>query len=253
MSEKLKQMTISNHISDLKKRLIYVIFSFLSFALFSYLFVEEIYNFLLIPLKNAYGSDLSNKKLIFTNLTELFFVYIKLCLYTGFALSIPVIIYNFYKFCSPGLYKKERVFLIPILLFSPVLFLMGASLAYYQVIPLAWKFFIGFEQTNSDTIAILLEAKVSEYLNLIMTFIMAFGIAFQIPIILTLMTFIGFIDDKFLIEKRRYAIILMFILGAILTPPDIISQIALAVPMILLYESTIIFIKYFMPKGAKNA
>jgi len=251
MNEKLPVMKFANHLHDMKRRLLYITVSVILGTVASYYFIETIYGFLLNPLREAFAFDAENKKLIFTGLAELFFVYLKLAIYSGVILSTPIIFYNVYYFLAPGLYKKERYLLIPLFLTSPLLFAAGASLAYFYVMPLAWKFFLGFEQINNHDISILLEARVSEYLGLCMTFIMAFGLAFQIPIVLIIMIYTGLLDVKYLVAKRKHAIVIMFILGAILTPPDIISQIALALPMIFLYESTIIFAKIFMQRGTK--
>jgi sec-independent protein translocase protein TatC len=247
-------MKYSKHLQELKLRLLNISISVILASIFSYLFIENIYGFLLEPLKEAFGTDAENKKLIFTGLAEFFFVYLKLSVYCGIIISMPIILYNIYYFLAPGLYKRERFMFFPLFIASPILFLLGASLAYYYVMPMAWKFFLGFEQLSSQDISILLEARVSEYLGLSVTFIMAFGLAFQIPVILIILIYSGFLDVAYLVERRKHAIVLMFVLGAVLTPPDVISQIALAIPMVFLYESTIIFAKLFMHKGVrKNA
>jgi sec-independent protein translocase protein TatC len=228
------------HLHELKRRLIYSVAILLIAFLISYHYAEAIYGFLLKPLAAAYGTE-GHRRLIYTGLSEAFFTYVKLACFSAFFIAFPVIASQFYMFLAPGLYKNEKKLLLPYLVATPLLFMMGAALVYYFIFPLAWKFFLGFETSGSSTnMPIQLEARVSEYLSLVMHLIIAFGVAFQLPVILTLLTRLEFISTEALVKKRRYAIVIIFIIAAILTPPDILSMVGLAVPMLLLYELSII-------------
>lgn len=236
-----KEQTLTEHLRELKLRFFYVsIVFFLSFAL-GYYFVEEIYAFLLSPLKENWGS--SGKTLIYTNLTEIFFSYLKLAYYIAVFVTLPFLLSQVYIFIAPGLYKNEKKALLPFLTISPLLFIIGGIFVYYFIFPMAWKFFLGFENLHSDILPMRLEAKVSEYLNIVINLIIAFGLAFQLPILLILLAKIGLIDEKILKDKRKFAIVIIFIVAAVLTPPDAISQIGLAIVMIMLYELSIFIIR----------
>ncbi len=247
----LKKTSLLEHFRDLKKRISYSLVSFLLCFFFSYYYSEELFAHLLAPLAKAMGGD--HHKIIYTSLTEAFFTYLKLSLYMGFILSLPIIICQIYLFIAPALYKKERNTLLPYLIISPILFIVGTVFVYKFIIPTAWEFFLSFEKpVIAGGIAIELEAKISEYLSLIMDLIFAFGIAFQMPILLCLLTEIRVITPDFLIKKRKFAIILIFIIAAIITPPDVVSQIGLAIPMMILYELSIISCKLIYKKGQKK-
>lgn len=231
---------LAKHLRELHWRLMISIGAFILATALCYFFAEDIYLFLVQPLADIY-KDHPDKRLIYTGLTEAFFTYMKLAMFGGLVTSFPILAAQLYLFLAPGLYKREKKVLIPYLVAAPLLFLMGAALAYYFIFPMAWSFFAGFEiPSGGDHLAIELEARVSEYLSLVMSLICAFGLAFQLPIILTLLARIGVIESALLRRRRKFAIVLTFIVAAILTPPDVISQIGLAIPLLLLYEISIL-------------
>jgi sec-independent protein translocase protein TatC len=248
-----KKISLAEHFQDLKKRILYSVIGFLISFIFSYYYSEELFVHLLAPLAKIMEGE--NHKMIYTGLTEAFFTYLKLSIYMGILLSLPIILSQIYLFIAPALYNKERRTLLPYLIISPLLFILGTILLYNFIIPTAWKFFLSFEKpVITGGIAIQLEAKISEYLSLVMDLIFAFGLAFQMPILLCLLTEIGIITPNFLMKKRKFAIILIFIIAAIITPPDVISQIGLAIPMMILYELSIVSCKLIYKKGQnKNA
>jgi sec-independent protein translocase protein TatC len=238
---KQNEQPLLEHLKELKLRLIYVlVFFFISFGV-GYYFVEEIYSFLLRPLIDNWTSP--NKSLIYTNLTEIFFSYLRLAFYVAMFCTIPFLLSQIYIFIAPGLYKNEKKAIFPFLTISPILFLLGAIFVYYFIFPMAWKFFLSFENSHSEILPMRLEAKVSEYLSIVINLIIAFGIAFQLPVLLILLAKIGILDVSYLIKKRKFATVLIFIIAAVLTPPDAISQIGLAIVMLMLYELSIFIIK----------
>ena len=191
--------------------------------------------------------------MIFTALHETFITYLKVAFFTSMFISSPIILTQIWKFVAPGLYKNEKSALLPYLIATPILFLLGGMLVYYLIMPLAIKFFLSFETTSQiTTLPIELEAKVNEYLSLIMRLIFAFGISFQLPVLLSLLARVGFIDSEYLKKRRKYVIIIIFIAAAILTPPDPITQIGLGIPLLILYELSILSVK-IIEKRKKNA
>jgi len=194
-----------------------------------------------------------NRRLIYTALHEAFFTYIKVSFWAAMFVSFPFIAMQFWKFVAPGLYKKEKKALAPYLVLSPILFFAGGALVYYFIFPLAWKFFLSFESAGAaGGLPIQLEAKVNEYLSLVMRLIFAFGISFQLPIVLTLLARAGLATSVGLAAKRKYALVMVFVAAALLTPPDIISQIGLAIPIIILYEASIIAVRAVEKKKAEE-
>lgn len=238
------------HLTELRKRVLWSAVIILAGTGLCYLFVEHIYGFLVKPLAQAMGPH-DSQRLIYTNLTEAFFTYVKVAVFAGCFLTFPFLATQLWMFISPGLYKSEKKTVLPFLIAAPIMFFLGGALVYYIVIPGAWKFFLSFQSSSSETVLpIMLEAKVSDYLDLVMVLIFAFGLAFQMPIVLALLAKAGVITADWLAAKRRYAIVLIFIVAAIITPPDVISQISLAIPLMILYEISIILIRQSNKKPA---
>ena len=256
MSEnKTDQNSFVSHLVELRSRLIKaLVFIFVIFV-FGYIFAENIYNFLVDPYAKAVKNDGIDRRLIFTALHETFITYLKVAFFAAFFLGSPIILTQLWKFIAPGLYQNEKKALLPYLIATPILFLLGGLLVYYLVMPLAIKFFLSFESSGQiNSLPIQLEAKVNEYLSLIMRLIFAFGLSFQLPVILNLLARVGAIDAQYLKERRRYFIVIIFAAAAILTPPDPITQIGLAIPLLILYELSIFSVKLIESKNKeKNA
>ena len=244
MNEKTQEGSFVSHLTELRKRLIHsLLFIFVIFII-GYIFAENIYNFLVEPYAKAVKGDGIERRLIFTALHETFITYLKVAFFASLFLGSPIVLVQIWKFVAPGLYKNEKKALLPYLIATPILFLLGGMLIYYLVMPLAIKFFLSFETIGqANTLPIQLEAKVNEYLSLIMRLIFAFGLSFQLPILLNLLARIGIIDSEYLKIRRKYFIVIIFAAAAILTPPDPITQIGLAIPLLILYELSILSVK----------
>ena len=234
---------LMEHLIELRRRLIWSIGGFFVAFLVCFFFAKKLFNLLVVPFKWATkwaGLDPHKVELIYTAPQEFFFTQVKLAMFGGMVIAFPLIATQIYKFIAPGLYKNERNAFLPFLIASPILFLMGASLVYFFFTPMVMWFFLAMQQAGTDDqVQISLLPKVSEYLSLIMTLIFSFGLVFQLPVVTSLMTRVGMLSSKALAEKRKWAIVIAFVVAAVLTPPDPMSQIGLAIPTILLYEVSI--------------
>lgn len=244
------------HLIELRKRLIWSIGGFFVAFLVCFFFAKPLFNLLVIPFKWAVAwAGLANQKveLIYTAPQEFFFTQIKLAMFGGMVLAFPLIATQVYRFIAPGLYKNEKAAFLPFLVASPLLFLLGGALVYFFFTPMVMWFFLAMQQTGGDQeVQISLLPKVSEYLSLIMTLIFSFGLVFQLPVVTTLMARVGLLSSQGLKDKRKWAIVIAFVVAAVLTPPDPISQIGLAVPTILLYEISIICARMVEKKRAED-
>ena len=231
------------HLIELRSRLMWAIGGFFVAFLVCFFFAKQLFILLVIPFQWATGwagLDPTKVDLIYTAPQEFFFTQIKLGMFGGLVLAFPLIAAQIYKFVAPGLYKNERGAFLPFLIASPILFLIGGALVYFFFTPMVMWFFLSMQQIGPDNeIQISLLPRVSEYLGLIMTLIFSFGLVFQLPVVTTLMARVGLLTAAVLADKRKYAIVIAFIVAAVLTPPDPVSQLGLAIPTIILYEVSI--------------
>ncbi len=238
------RMPLLDHLVELRRRLIYSFLALIVMFFVSYFFSEEIFRFLVQPYADLVEGQ-ANRRLIFTALHEAFFTYIKVAAFSALFFGFPIFASQLWLFVAPGLYRNEKGAFLPFLIATPILFIMGGAMVYYIVMPLAFKFFLSFESVGGDgTQPIQLEAKVDQYLSLAMRLIFAFGVSFELPVLMTLLARVGMVSAAGLADKRKYAMVLAFVVAAILTPPDVISQIMLAVPIIILYEISILSAKF---------
>lgn len=234
-----KKMSLIEHLTELRRRLMYSAIAFVLVFLGCFYFSDTFFNFLVEPLASVWSGG--DRRLIYTALHEKFFTNIKVAFFAAAFLSFPIFAAQIYMFVAPGLYKNEKGAFLPFLIATPFLFFGGGAFVYYIVMPVAWQFFTSFEQlaAGSGGLPIQLEPKVNEYLSLVMRLIFAFGISFELPVVLSLLAKVGIVTADGLKKKRRYAIVVAFVAAAILTPPDPLSQLALAIPIIVLYEVSI--------------
>ena len=239
------------HLIELRTRLIRSVAALLVTFFFCFYFAGDIFDFLAAPLAERLA-DREDARMIFTDMTEVFFTQVKVAFFAALFVSFPFMANEMWKFVAPGLYKNEKAAFLPFLVMTPVLFFLGGALVYYMLLPVAWEFFLSFETMGGDgALPIQLEAKVNEYLSLVMKLIFAFGISFELPLVLTLLARAGMVTADGLADKRKYSIVMAFVAAAILTPPDPLSQISLAVPIILLYEISILAVRRMEKKRAK--
>ncbi|MDF2367296.1 twin-arginine translocase subunit TatC [Sneathiella sp.] len=262
---------LMEHLIEFRNRLVYSVIALLVAFILCYLVAEDLFAFLVRPLVEAMGDDIEGRRMIFTGLHEAFFTYIKIAFFTAMFVSFPVVATQIWIFVAPGLYKNEKGAFLPFLVVTPVLFFLGGALAYEIVMPLAWKFLLSFESSGEASLysraftaliaefpnlvnylptpaepmalPIQSETRVSEYLSLSMKLIFAFGLCFQLPVLLTLLGRVGIVSSAGLKAKFKYSIVFAFIAAAILTPPDPLSQITLAIPIIVLYGISIVSVR----------
>ena len=254
MTKNDKEGGFISHITELRSRLIHSFIFLFVFFIFCYFFAEYLYGFLVEPYAQAVKNDSIQRRLIFTALQETFLTYLKVAFFASFFVTSPFILIKIWKFIAPGLYDHEKIAIMPYLIITPILFFLGGALVYYLIMPLAIKFFLSFESTGLSTnLPIQLEAKVNEYLSLVMKLIFAFGLSFQLPVVLSLLARVGIVDSEFLKKRRKYVVVIIFTAAAILTPPDPITQIGLAIPLLILYELSIFSVRLIERKSKKDA
>lgn len=242
------QAPLLDHLIELRGRLMKCVFALAITFGISFYFVDDIFGFLIRPLTDAFPPG--QGKLIYTRLYEAFFVDIKVALFSAFFLSFPIISNQLWAFVAPGLYAREKKAFLPFLIATPVLFTAGAALAYYMVMPTAFHFFLGFQGSRGGLSVEALPG-TADYLTLVMQFILAFGISFLLPVLLLLLNRAGIVSRAQLAGARRYVIVGIFIVAAVATPPDVVSQLMLAVPLILLFEGSMLVMRFTESRDAK--
>ena len=246
----LEEMSLIDHLTELRKRLLWSFVYILIVFIICFYFAEILFAFLAFPLVNLLDTE-NGQGFIYTALQEAFFTELKIAFFFALFFSFPLIAIQIWKFIAPGLYTKEKRAFLPFLIATPILFFAGGSMVYYVIAPLAWKFFLSYQNLNTSGVPIRLEAKMGEYLSLMMRFIFAFGLAFQLPVVLSLMAKANLVTYTSLKKFRKSAIVMAFLSAAFLTPPDPFSQISLALPIIFLYEISI-YIAKIIQKNRKE-
>jgi len=249
-NNQLEEMSLFDHLTELRKRLLWSFIYIIIIFIICFYFASDLFYFLAKPLLNLLNVS-EGQGFIYTALQEAFFTELKIAFFFALFFAFPLIAIQIWKFIAPGLYRKEKNAFLPFLIATPILFFAGGAMVYYLIAPLAWNFFLSYQNISDSGVPIRLEAKMGEYLSLMMRFIFAFGLAFQLPVVLGLMAKVGMVTYTSLKKFRKYAIVLAFLAAAFLTPPDPFSQISLALPIILLYEISI-YIAKIIQKNKKN-
>ena len=246
----LKEMSLIDHITELRKRLLWSFLYIIIIFVICFYFADQLFAFLAAPLVDLLDTE-NGQGFIYTALQEAFFTELKIAFFFALFFSFPLVAIQIWKFIAPGLYSKEKKAFLPFLMATPILFFAGGSMVYFFIAPIAWNFFLSYQNLNESGVPIRLEAKMGEYLALMMRFIFAFGLAFQLPVVLGLLAKANLVHHQTLRKFRKYAIVIAFLSAAFLTPPDPFSQISLALPIIILYEISI-FIAKIIQKNNKN-
>lgn len=241
------EMPLLEHLGELRRRLIWSAATFLVCFIACYHFAPRIYDFLAAPLAHALEMQGHKPELIYTALYEAFFTYVKVAVFAAAFISFPVVAVQIWLFVAPGLYKREKRALLPFLVATPLLFFAGGALAYYVFFPVAWKFFISFQQSGGS-VDIELLPKVADYLSIVMKLIFAFGLSFELPVLLTLLGKVGIVSHATLKKYRRYAYVGCFIVAAVMAPPDVPSQCIMAALLIFLFEISLFLVRLVEPK-----
>ena len=249
-NQEFKEMSLIDHLTELRKRLLWSFIYIIIIFVICFYFASDLFYFLAKPLVSLLQTD-KGQGFIYTALQEAFFTELKIAFFFALFFAFPLIAIQIWKFVAPGLYKHEKNAFLPFLMATPILFFAGGAMVYYLIAPLAWNFFLSYQNMSDTGVPIRLEAKMGEYLSLMMRFIFAFGLAFQLPVVLGLMAKVGIVTYTSLQKFRKYAIVIAFLSAAFLTPPDPFSQISLALPIIILYEISI-YIAKIIQKNKKD-
>ena len=248
---------IMEHLIELRTRIIRSLLAFIVTMCISFFFADDIFNFLSLPIINLLNSYEQSTELIYTGLQQGFMVHIKISIFAGFLFAFPFISFQLWRFVAPGMYKNEKNAFLPFLISSPLLFILGAAFAFYVVMPLAFDFLLKFQQNQGDGMVEMLKIKylgsINEYLSLTMAFIIAFGLCFQLPVLLTLLGKVGLVTSSGLVTFRKYAVVSILILAALVTPPDVITQIILFSAVYTLYEISIFLVRRVEKKSMEDS